>query len=139
MGLLQGRNLRSSYLRKRQLCNLGTMQNVWMSNQGVSCLSANGCANCSGTDMPLPSTVDPGEGAWRIIHNLTLSHQENVLAAQVYTAEEIEINQDVWSPISTYIEECFSRFCMGDLDIEAYLREICLAMQAKLEDLCATH
>jgi len=97
----------------------GTMQNVWMSNQGVSCLSANGWANCSGTDITLPSAVGSKENAMRIQHNVTLAHIENVLAAQVYTQEEIEINQDVWAPINTYIGECFSRFCLGDLDIEA--------------------
>jgi len=96
----------------------GTMQNVWMSNQGVSCLDYK-WATSSGFEKSNPRAVVEGPSAQRIQYEMNLTNQDNVLAGQVYTAEEVEINQDVWAPINTYIGECFSRFCMGDLDIEA--------------------
>lgn len=95
----------------------GTMQNVWMGNQGVSCLNYD-WATQGGADKTLDTWPMSVRNANRILYNITLSNQDNVFAGQVYTAEEADMNANVYTPIATYIEECFTRFCMGDLDIE---------------------
>ena len=113
------------------------MQNVWMSNQGVSCLNY-WWATAGGYEKTNPRAGIEGPTASRIMYEMTLTDQSNVLAGQVYTAEEIEINQDIWSPINTYINECFSRFCMGDLDLDAdwdnYVDELyAMGLQDKID------
>ncbi|MGN1074872.1 MAG: hypothetical protein ACI4QB_07760, partial [Eubacteriales bacterium] len=95
----------------------GTLQNVWMSNQGVSCLNY-AWATQGGFDKSLPTWDENVRNAKRILHNIELTDTSNVLAGQVYNQEETDILTEVYTSISTYAAECFVRFTMGDLDLE---------------------
>ncbi len=95
----------------------GTLQNVWMSNQGVSCLNY-AWATQGGFDKSLPTWDENVRNAKRILHNIELTDTSNVLAGQVYSQEETDILTEVYTSISTYAAECFVRFTMGDMDLE---------------------
>ena len=43
---------------------------------------------------------------------------DSILRNMVYTEEEAEIRTDLWAPIETYVDECFTRFCLGDMSVE---------------------
>ncbi len=104
----------------------GTLQNVWMANQGVSVINY-GAATWRGTDKTLPTWAEDVRYAQRILYHLTLTDTANVLAGQVYTEDETAVVTDIYTPIATYADECFTRFVMGDMDIEkdwdAYVAE----------------
>lgn len=95
----------------------GTMQNVWMVNQGVSCLNY-AWATQGGADKTLPTYEESVRNANRILYNLTLTNASNALAAQVYTEEEIALKADVGTAIANYANECFTRFVTGDMNLE---------------------
>ena len=53
---------------------------------------------------------------------------DEVITGVKYTEEEQEVKTEIWSPINTYINECFTRFAMDDLDPvadwDAYIEEL---------------
>ena len=55
-------------------------------------------------------------------------YQNELVPTLVYTEDERQQYTDLYTPIGTYIGECFTRFCLGDMDIDtewdAYLAEI---------------
>jgi len=107
----------------------GTLQNVWMANQGVSCLNY-AWATQSGSDMTLPTWEANVRNSARIKHNLTLTNTANVLAGQIYTEEESQIRADIYTAIDSYVNECFTLFCTGEMDLNADWDSYCAELEA---------
>lgn len=51
--------------------------------------------------------------------SLPYADMDKIVGMIVYTDEELEIVNELQSNLATYYKECFSRFCTGDMDIEA--------------------
>lgn len=51
--------------------------------------------------------------------SLGYADMSKIVGMIVYNDEELEIVNELQSNLSTYYKECFSRFCTGDMDIEA--------------------
>lgn len=63
---------------------------------------------------------------------------DNIVSGQVYNEEETAIMTDIWTPLETYISECFTRFCLGDLSLDAGWDEYIATLEAMgLEDCLA--
>ncbi len=51
--------------------------------------------------------------------SLPYADMSKIVGMIVYNDEELEIVNELQSNLATYYKECFSRFCTGDMDIEA--------------------
>lgn len=78
--------------------------------------------------------VDTGDenDAWRVVYEglgkMVGKIPDNIVAKIIYTEEQIDKIGDIKTVIKTYVEECMTRFAVGDLDIEKdwdnYIKEL---------------
>lgn len=97
----------------------GKLQNIWWGNLGVSILSTKLMqASAIENNPEAVATIYTKNVAESSLDALKYTDPSRVLYGMVYNEEEAEIQEDVFAPIKTYVNECFSRFCLGDLSID---------------------
>lgn len=104
----------------------GKLQNTWWGNLGVSILPTKLLhASAIENNPEAAATVYTKNVAESSLDALNYTDPSRVLYGMVYNEEEMEIQEDVFAPIQTYVNECFSRFCLGDLSIDGDWDKYC--------------
>lgn len=98
----------------------GKLQNVWWANLGVSTLPASIMHGTTVADPSNQQAVSSSKLNARLVMEVSNNYvdESKVVQDLIYNEEEDECIATKYSPIKTYVNECLTRFVLGDMDIE---------------------